>query len=152
MVDMLWMAAGSFLIAIVSALVPWVNAELLMLSMVPLAGSSARLALLVALVTLGQMIGKTIMYWASRRATQPRARRLQQAVDRWRKRLGSHPGSALGVIFTSATTGLPPFYVVSVAAGALKMGFGRFLAIGTAGRLLHFALVAFAPQLIWRNL
>lgn len=150
--DMFWVAAGSFLIAIISAVVPWVNAELLMLSIVPLADTSPLLTLFVALVTAGQMTGKSIMYWVSRRATRPRAARLQQTIDGWRERLCSHPGSALGVIFASAITGLPPFYVVSVAAGALKVGFGRFLAVGTAGRLLHFAIVAFAPQLIWRNL
>lgn len=147
-----WIAAGCYTLAVVSAVVPWVNAEVLMLSAAPLAGSPIQLAVLVALVTLGQMTGKSIMYWISRNATRPRAPRLQNAIDRWGERLQRHPGSALGVMLLSSTIGLPPFYIVAIAAGALNVAFGRFLAVGAVGRLVHFALLAFVPQLIWRNL
>lgn len=146
-----WIALACYTLAVVSAVVPWVNAEVVMLSAVPLAGSPYQLGVLVTLVTLGQMTGKTIMYWASRNATRPRAPRLQQAIDRWRERLQQHPRSAVGVMLISATLGLPPFYIVAIAAGALKVAFSRFLAVGTAGRLIHFALLAFLPHLLWRN-
>ena len=146
-----WIALGCYAIAVVSAVVPWVNAEVVMLSAVPLAGSPYQLGALVTLVTLGQMTGKAIMYWVSRNATRPRAPRLQDAIDRWRERLHQHPGSALGVMLVSSTLGFPPFYIVAIAAGALNVAFGRCLAVGTAGRLIHFALLAFLPQLLWRN-
>jgi len=146
-----WIAAGYYTLAVVSAVVPWVNAEVAMLSAVPLAGSPTQLAVLVALVTLGQMTGKSIMYWLSRNATRPRAPRLQDAIDRWREHLQRHPRSALGVVLISSTIGLPPFYIVAIAAGALNVAFGRFLAVGTAGRLVHFAVLALVPQLVWRN-
>ena len=146
-----WIAAACFTLAVVSAVVPWVNAEVVMFSAVPLAGSPIRLAVLVALVTIGQMTGKSIMYWISRNATRPRSPRLQNAIDRWQERLQRHPGSALGVMLISATIGLPPFYIVAIAAGALHVAFGRFLAVGTVGRLVHFALLAFVPQLVWRS-
>ena len=146
-----WIALGCYTLAVVSAVVPWVNAEVVMLSAVPLAGSPYQLGALVAFVTLGQMTGKTIVYWASRNATRPRAPRVQEAIDRWRQRLHRHPGSALGVMLVSATLGLPPFYIVAIAAGALNVAFGRFLAVGTFGRLVHFTLLAFIPQLVWRT-
>lgn len=144
-------ALGCYTLAVVSAVVPWVNAEVLMLSAVPLAGSPYQLGVLVSVVTLGQMTGKSIMYWVSRKATRPRAKRLQDAIDRWRERLHSHPRSALGVMLASSTLGVPPFYIVAIAAGALNVAFSRFLAVGMTGRLIHFALVAFLPQLLWRN-
>ena len=147
-----WIALGCYTLAIVSAVLPWVNAEVVMLSAVPLAESPYQLGALVALVTLGQMTGKTIIYWASRNATRPRTPRLQEAIDQWRERLHRHPGSALGVMLVSATLGVPPFYIVAIAAGALNVAFGQFLAVGTFGRLAHFALLAFIPQLIWRTL
>ena len=150
--DIYWIALGYYALAVVSAVVPWVNAEVVMLSAVPVAGSPWQLGGLVVLVTLGQMTGKTIMYWASRNATRPRAPRVQALIDRWRERLHRHPGSALGVMFVSATLGLPPFYIVAIVAGALNIAFGRFLAVGTLGRLVHFTLVAFIPQLVWRTL
>jgi membrane protein YqaA with SNARE-associated domain len=145
-----WIASGCYAIAVVSAIVPWVNAEVVMLSAAPLARTQVQLAALVALVTLGQRTGKSIMYWISRKAARPRAPRVQQAIDRWQERFQRHPGSALGVMAISSTVGLPPFYVVAIAAGALHVPFGRFLAVGTAGRLVHFALLALVPQLVWR--
>ena len=145
-----WIAAGYYALAVVSALVPWVNAEVIMLSAVPLAGSPSRLALLVGLVTLGQMTGKATIYWIARHAVRPQAPRLQRAIDRWREPLERRPQLALGVMLLSSTVGLPPLYIITLAAGALHVAFGRFLAVGTVGRLLHFAVLAFVPQLIWR--
>jgi membrane protein YqaA with SNARE-associated domain len=147
-----WIAASCYALAVASALMPWVNAEVLTLSAAPLAGSPIQMAGLVAIVTLGQMTGKTAMYCVSRRATRPRSARLQQAIDRWGMQLQRHPRSAMGIILASSTLGVPPFYLVAVAAGALKIGLGQFLAIGTFGRLIHFAVVAFVPQLVWRSL
>ena len=145
-----WIAAGCYAAAVVSAVAPWVNAEILMLAAAPLAGSPFELALLVAVVTAGQMTGKSVAYWISRTAARPRAAGLQRAIDRWRDRLARRPRSALGVVLVSATIGLPPFYIVAVAAGALKLAFTRFLVVGAIGRLVHFALVALVPQLIGR--
>lgn len=149
----IWLiAAAYYTIAVVSAVAPWVNGELVMLSAAPLAGSPVQLAMLVVLVTLGQMTGKTIMYWLSRNATRPRTPRLQNAIEACRERLQRRPRSALGVMLLSSTIGLPPFYLVAIAAGALNVSFGRFLAVGTVGRLVHFAVVAYVPELLWRSL
>lgn len=52
------------------------------------------------------------------------------------------------LVFTSALTGLPPFYVVSVAAGTLGFRPGPFLLAGFAGRLLRFGAVFALPGLL----
>ena len=64
------------------------------------------------------------------------------AVARWRDRFERHPRAVLATVLVSAVVGLPPFYVVSVAAGAMGLQFRRFVFVGTLGRLLHFAAVA----------
>jgi membrane protein YqaA with SNARE-associated domain len=140
-----------FALAVASALVPWVNAEIVMLSAVPLAASDMQLAWLVALVTIGQMVGKSIMYWLSRSALRDRVPRLQRAIDRVGTRFTERPSSALGITFVSSAVGFPPFYLVSMAAGALRLAFLPFLLVGTAGRLVHFAAVAFLPHLAVRS-
>jgi membrane protein YqaA with SNARE-associated domain len=43
---------------------------------------------------------------------------------------------------------VPPFFATTVAAGALKIDFGRFLGAAIVGRLLHFSGVALAPLLV----
>ncbi|MEQ1870685.1 MAG: VTT domain-containing protein [Vicinamibacterales bacterium] len=148
----LWtVAAGYYGAAVVSAVAPWVNGEVLMLSAVPLAGSRTRLAALVIAVSAGQMTGKTIAYWLSRRSTRARSPRLQRALDRWQARFEARPWAALATTFVSALVGIPPFFIVSMLAGTLRVAFGQFLAVGTVGRLIHFALVAFVPELLWRT-
>jgi membrane protein YqaA with SNARE-associated domain len=51
----------------------------------------------------------------------------------------------VAVILASATFGFPPFYLTTLVAGALRIGFGTFLAAGFLGRLLHFGAIAMAP-------
>jgi membrane protein YqaA with SNARE-associated domain len=48
----------------------------------------------------------------------------------------------------SAFAGLPPFYLVSIAAPALGVSFRTFLAVGLAGRLLRFAALVTLPQVL----
>jgi len=71
-----WLSLACYGLAVVSAVVPWVNAEVLLLSASPMAGSRADLAMLVLAVTTGQLTGDSIMYWLSRRAICPPSRRL----------------------------------------------------------------------------
>jgi len=58
----------------------------------------------------------------------------------------SRPWLAKGVLFSSATVGLPPLYGVTLACGAFGMGMFSFLVIGSVGRLIHFTVVAMLPQ------
>jgi membrane protein YqaA with SNARE-associated domain len=139
------LATTYFALAVLSAIVPWVNGELLMLSAVPVAATSAQLAGLVVVVTVGQMVGKSVMYWLSRGATSRRIPRLEAAIARWRGRFEGRLASALGITLVSSAVGFPPFYLVSIAAGALNVPFAPFLIVGTIGRLVHFATVALIP-------
>jgi membrane protein YqaA with SNARE-associated domain len=145
----LWPAAFVYYgLAVVSAVIPWVSAELVMISAIPVATSRSALAALVVVVSAGQMTGKAAMYWASRKSTHARSPLVQRAIDRWRARLQRRPRSALAVIFLSALVGFPPFFIVSLAAGALDVEFSRFFAAGAAGRLVHFTVVACIPELL----
>lgn len=143
------MTAGWLLLtyglAIVSALVPWFNAELLLLGAIVSVDTSTEIVLIVLAVTLGQLTGKTLMYWAARRASEAPSPRLQKFLDRWRSRIDGHPSSASLLIFVSAVTGFPPLYLVTIASGALRVGFLPFIAAGGVGRLLHFGVLALLP-------
>ena len=152
MTDLWWMAGAYYPLAVMSALLPWVNGELIMLSAVPLVKTPLGLGALVVVVTAGQMTGKTVMFWMARKAKGPRAARLESLVERWRVHLQRRPRAAVGVMLLSSVFGLPPFYLVSMAAGALGVAFGRFVAIGSLGRLIHFGTIAFVPHLAWSGL
>ena len=136
-----------FGLSIVSALVPWVNGEVLLLSMTALVRSPFQLAALVFLASSGQMIGKCVLYWAGRGVIPLHRGRIGKVVASCKARLENASSKPMGLVFVSSFLGIPPFYVITVLAGAVRLRFGRFLAIGACGRLLHFAVLAFIPQL-----
>jgi membrane protein YqaA with SNARE-associated domain len=103
---------------------------------------------ILLLATLGQMVGKTIFYFAaagilkiSIKKPSDKIRAVQEKIAR------SRYGAGL-VIFASAFLGFPPFYWTSVAAGVCRISFPLFLTVGFAGRFLRFGIFVFFPHLI----
>lgn len=146
--SIVWVAVWCFGYTVVSAVVPWFNAEVMVLSLPALAHSQLQLAALVLVATAGQMTGKIAVYWTGRGAGKLPKKKTAEAIERWRQRFERNPKSASGFVFLSSAVGIPPFYVMSLVAGALKLGFGRYFFYGTCGRLVRFALVAFVPYLV----
>jgi membrane protein YqaA with SNARE-associated domain len=128
--------------ALVSSLVPLVNAELLLLGLA--LASPAAAPLLVVVMAAGQMVGKSALFLGGARLTPST---LEGRLARWRldERTGRAGAPLIGM---SALTGLPPFYLVSVAAPALGVRFRTFLVMGLAGRLLRFAVLVALPRLV----
>jgi membrane protein YqaA with SNARE-associated domain len=122
--------------------VPFVNAEILLLGLALAAPEAA--PLLVVVMAAGQMAGKSALFLGGDRFT-PAA--IETRLARWRLD-GRGRGAAGPLIGVSAFTGLPPFYLVSIAAPALGVRFRTFLAMGLAGRLLRFAVLVALPQLV----
>ena len=136
---------ASFVIAVVSGVVPVVNAELYLVGVVLAVGGIPEALVLALLVALGQMIAKSAIYRASLGAaklSERRAQKLAAKLERARTLAERHRRKPLGVTFLSASLGLPPFYVVSILAGILQVRFRAFFAVGFAGRLLRFGTIA----------
>lgn len=132
-------------VCLLGAIVPFVNTEIYLVTVAALAPRGFVAPLVVA-ATLGQMIGKVAMFYAGRGVGRVRSERVQRGVAKLRERLGGRPWAAKLVLFGSATVGLPPLYVMAVACGTLGMGVVSFFLIGSAGRLIHFAVVALLPR------
>lgn len=144
----MWTILTCFALAIVSAVLPWVNAEIVLLAAVAPLTSLVDLLSIVMVVTAGQVGGKSALYWIARRAPHAPSGRFGRAVERWRVACDKRPASAQTMMLLSAIFGVPPFYATTVAAGALRINFGRFLAAAIVGRLVHFGGVAMAPLLL----
>lgn len=149
-----WGVAGLYLacfaLSVVSALVPWVNGEVLLLSFTLSADSFHETAALVVAAASGQMLGKCVLYWTARWGVSSHSGRLGEPVTRWMRRLEDSSLNRQWLIFVSSTVGIPPFYVVSILAGSLRLRFGGFLSAGMCGRLVRFSLLATLPQLAYR--
>jgi membrane protein YqaA with SNARE-associated domain len=134
-------------IGFASALVPIINIEAYLGIRAALADVS-HVWLLGLVAATGQMVGKLIWYYVGasslswgfirRRIEQPKQ---QARLQLWRRRTAERPVAAGGLVFVSALVGVPPFAVLSVVAGQLRMNLALFVALGLSGRWLRFVAV-----------
>ena len=136
---------ATLIISVLSGLVPVVNGELYLIAAILVADDPVVAIALALIVAVGQMIAKIGLYYTARGATElgrrtrlaAKLERAQLLVARWR-------GKPLTLLFLSAVTGLPPFYLVSLLAGILGIRFGAFLLLGLLGRAIRFVAIALA--------
>lgn len=131
--------------SLVGGLVPVVNAEAIVV-VTTLATSAAAIPLIAVIATTGQMIAKLGLFMTARWAPSRLPPRAHAALERGREVIGRYPRAVHAIVFVSAVVGLPPFYAVSLAAGALGTAVLPFLILGTAGRALRFTFVAWAAS------
>ena len=93
------------------------------------------------------MTGKCFLYWAGRKGNKVLPGRAGQILTKWRDRLEARPSRAVALVLISSVVGLPPFYLMTLLAGALRMNFLVYLTAGTAGRLVRFGVLVTLPQL-----
>jgi membrane protein YqaA with SNARE-associated domain len=139
---------GCFGLSMVSALVPWVNGEVLLLTLAVPARSPFELLILVLLASAGQMAGKCFLYWAGRGAVRFQSGRMRRALPAWKERFERSPAKMLALVFVSSAVGIPPFYVITILAGAFRVRFGPFLTIGACGRIVRFTTLVFVPWIM----
>ena len=139
------MLVGLALGCLVSGVVPLVNAELLVIA-AAVAAPTAVLPLVVIVATMGQMLSKAALFELARRAPRRLPERARTALDGAVERIRARGGAAGSLVFASAASGIPPFYGMSLAGGALGMRIQTFLLTGTAGRGLRFAVLAWAAH------
>ena len=131
---------GVLTAAAVSGVLPLVNAELLILgaaAAVPMAG----VPWVILACTVGQMSTKTALFGLARWAPAYLPEKARARLARASEAASQREGAVGSVIFTSALTGLPPFYGTSLACGALGTHPGGFVAAGLLGRGLRFAVL-----------
>jgi membrane protein YqaA with SNARE-associated domain len=137
----------TLLYGVLSATIPLFNTELFVVGAGVAAAEGMRAPIVVA-ITVGTMIGKVAVYAGAERlvaAAKPRAR---ERVDRAVAALRRWPALTWPIIFVSALVGLPPFYAVTVASGALRLGLPLYVAVSSVGRLLRFGALMYAPHLL----
>jgi membrane protein YqaA with SNARE-associated domain len=132
-------------VSFASALIPLINLEVYLVGLGAVAGNE-RVWLLATVAGVGQMLGKLVWYylganslrwgWVRRKVEKPKA---QAKLELWRTRTQERPLIGGLLLFASASTGFPPFAIVAVLAGQLRMNVALFLVVGTVGRTLRFA-------------
>lgn len=102
----------------------------------------------------GQTVGKMAYYLVGRGVLNPdrfRARakgkwvERMDRVERWCQR---HTAGTTTITLVSAFTGLPPYALVAVLAGSLRMRWWWFALLSLVGRFLRFWAVVEIPELL----
>ena len=132
--------------ALLSSLVPVINAEALVLAGALTA--SPALGLTVTLVvTVGQVAGKVVLYRGGRGIGDSRATESSERAIRLARHLRSRQGLLHLVFFASASVGLPPLYLMAVVAGIARLPLRTFVVLCFAGRFIRFQSLALIPVL-----
>jgi membrane protein YqaA with SNARE-associated domain len=142
----MWEILGGLLLGtVVSGVLPLVNAELLVAG-AAVAAPGIGVPIVAAVSAGGQMISKTLLFGVARWAPSRLPVRARTTLERTSQAVANRGGAAGSLVFTSAAVGLPPFYGVSLAAGALGMRLRSFVLSGAVGRLLRFGALAWAAR------
>jgi membrane protein YqaA with SNARE-associated domain len=146
-------AVATFLAAVVSAVVPFVYIEVYLVAAVAFVPDGPATWALGTMAAVGQMVGKSALYWSARGVTGSGAasnngnahgRGLRQRIA------AMNPVAVNGLAFTSALLGFPPMILVAPAAGAAAISFWPFALAGFAGRVLRFTALVMAAAGIER--
>lgn len=144
--EYLLLCLTSFAVCGAGALLPFINTEIYLVGASALMPRAMWVPLVVA-GSVGAMAGKVLLYFAGRGVVKLPGGRMQRGLARMQARMEARPATGKLLYTVSAVTGLPPFYVTTIAAGAVRMNFVFFLLVGLAGRLIRFGAFVALPHL-----
>lgn len=132
---------GLFVATAVSGVVPLVNAELLVVTAAA-ALPAVAIPFVALAATAGQMSAKLSLFALARWAPSRLPDKARRALERATRSLEARGGAVWSLVFVSATTGVPPFYGTSLAAGSLGVRTSSFVTSGCCGRIVRFGVLA----------
>ena len=132
--------AVTFGMCVIGGFVPIINAEVYLAT----AGAMSERSMIIPLVlagTLGQMTAKTAIFFAGQGMLRLPVARDSERMQRVLAKAKAWRGPVELFVFISAVVGIPPFYIVSLLGGALKLRPWHFIVLGLVGRFIRFYIV-----------
>jgi len=133
---------GAALTCAVGGILPWINSEVVVVAAALIVPPTA-LPVLVGGCALGQMSSKAGVYGVARWAPHllpKRARALLEPAERYRDRRRL----LVGAVFLGSAVSLPPFYLVTLASGLLRVPFVLFSLAGFCGTAARYSILVWA--------
>jgi membrane protein YqaA with SNARE-associated domain len=132
--------------AVIAAASPISPLEPVMIG-VAMLGRPALILPVVAIATISQMAAKTGLFLGSRKATGVLSPRKRAFLDRVGARLAGRRWLQILLVLVSAIFSLPPFYLVTITCGALRLPLRDYVVVATVGRVIRFTTLMMLPRL-----
>ena len=129
----------------VASLVPVSPAEPVLVALALVSPRWLLLPLLL-LSTAGHLATKTLIFKGGGHVEKIFRGKHRLRFERTRDRLNGQRGAQRLTLFASSIFGVPPFYIVTVLCGTLKMPLREWLLLATAGRLIRFGALLYLPH------
>jgi membrane protein YqaA with SNARE-associated domain len=140
--------AGTLVVCFLAGLIPLINAEVFLVGIsIWVVKRPEQLPAIIILAAVGQMLAKIILYYAGMGMFEMPSGKWRARIDRARAKLTRWEKQPYLIYASSASLGLPPLYLTTFAAGALRINFALFLLIGLLGRLARFGVIVVIPWL-----
>jgi membrane protein YqaA with SNARE-associated domain len=141
---------GAFLVAFCAGMFPIISIELFLIGIGTWAHpTSTDMVWIVLLAAIGHQIAKTICYYAGYGALEKANDKLRARVDKLRHKIDRWNKRPKLIMFIASTTGIPPLYVLAfIARPLMNMRIAPFTLIVFSSRILRYAVLLAAPQLI----
>jgi membrane protein YqaA with SNARE-associated domain len=123
----------------VSGFVPLVNGEVIVVGAALLV-APPQLVPLVLACACGQMLAKLALYTAARWSPRHLPRWARSSLERAESLKRLRGGSAL-LVLVSSGSGFPPFYLLTLTAGMLRVPIALFASVGFAGMLIRYSFL-----------
>lgn len=141
---------GAFVIGFCAGMFPIISIELFLIGIGAWATPApADMAIIVVLAAIGHQIAKTICYYAGYGALEKANDKLRARVDKLRHKIDRWNRRPKLIMFVASVIGIPPLYVLAfIARPLMDMRFWPFTIIVFSSRIVRYAVLLAAPQLI----
>lgn len=137
---------GTFVYCFISGFLPIVNAEIFLVFISSISTKKMLIPILI-LSCLGQMTAKTVLYFGGKGSLKISHKRYEDKINQAISKMKKWESKVDVLIFISAMTGFPPFYIITITSGIINHNFLRFFIAGCSGRLIRFGILLYFPQL-----
>ena len=134
--------SSAFVASVVSGFIPFVNAEVVVAG-AAVAAPPGYMIPVIVVCSVGQMLAKVALNAGMRWLPERLPAKATERLDRASEKVKNLEQAGLTLVLISAVVGLPPFYLISLAAGAMKLSLTGFIVTGTVGRGVRFAIIAY---------
>ena len=118
--------------------------------MVTVSAISARETIIPILIIsiISQMAAKVIVYFAGNGAIKLPLRKYEKKIARVKEKFENSKVKPGYFVLISAMTGIPPFYIVTLLSGMMKVHIWDFILFGLLGTSIKFTASLYLPQVI----